>query len=164
MREVRKEDTVTNNWTFNDASPVRECCGRAPVAVSNHALLHEVARLMRDEDISCVLVGEREELISIVTERDLTEALARGLGGDAPVTEIATANPLTVSADATLRNAAALMLHYGVRHLVVTENNRAVGVISARDALATLVRTDTPETFGAMVHQALTSRPDCWWG
>jgi CBS domain-containing protein len=119
---------------------------------------------MRDEDISCVLVGEREELISIVTERDLTDALARGLGGDAPVTEIATANPLTVGADTTLRNAAALMLHYGVRHLVVTDNNRAVGVISARDALAALVRTDTPQTFVAMVHQALTSGPECWWG
>jgi len=155
---------MTNNWAVSDASPVRACCDRAPVAVSRDALLREVARRMRDEDISCVLVGEREELISIVTERDLTDALARGLGGDAPVTEIATANPLTVSADATIRNAAALMLHYGVRHLVVTDNNRAVGVISARDALATLVRTDTPETFVAMIHQALTSRPDCWWG
>ena len=155
---------MTNNWAVSAASPVRKCCSRAPVAVSRDALLHEVARLMRDEDISCVLVGEREELVSIVTERDLTDALARGLGGDAPVTEIATANPLTVSADATVRNAAALMLHYGVRHLVVTENNRAVGVISARDALATLVRTDNPQTFVAMVHQALTARPDCWWG
>ncbi|HUP75533.1 MAG TPA: CBS domain-containing protein [Acidimicrobiales bacterium] len=155
---------MTNNWAGSDASPVRECCDRAPVAVSRDARLREVARRMRDEDISCVLVGDREELISIVTERDLTEALARGLGGDALVTEIATANPVTVSADATIRNAAALMLHYGVRHLVVTDNNRAVGVISARDALATLVRTDTPETFVAMIHQALTSRPDCWWG
>ena len=155
---------MTNDWADSGASPVRECCDRAPVAVSRDARLRDVARLMRDEDISCVLVGEREELISIVTERDLTEALARGLGGDAPVTEIATANPLTISADTTIRNAAALMLHYGVRHLVVTDNNHAVGVISARDALATLVRTDTPETFVAMVHQALTTRPDCWWG
>ena len=67
MREVLKEDDVTNNRTFSDASPVLQCCRSAPVAVS-------------------------------------------------------------------------------------------------RDALATLVRTDTPETFVAMVHQALTSRPDCWWG
>jgi CBS domain-containing protein len=149
------------------ARPEARLCNcelRRPVALPVGSPLRDAARLMRDEDISCVLVGAPGELVSILTERDLTKALADGATGDTAVESYAASNPLTVSSEATVRHAAALMLYYGVRHLVVTSENQAVGVISMRDALASLVDSATPESFVVMVHEALETRPDSWWG
>jgi CBS domain-containing protein len=134
------------------------------VTITTDAKLGDAARLMRDQDVSLVLVDAAHEVVSVISERDLTRALAEGHGPDAPVTLFAASGVLTVSEDATVHDAAALMVHYGIRHLVVVHGREPIGVISMRDALAALVREDQPELFVSFVHQALTPRPECWWG
>ena len=58
--------------------------------------------------------------IAIVTERDLTQALADGCEPGERVVAIASANPLTVAHHASVIEAATLMLNEGLRHLVVS--------------------------------------------
>lgn len=155
---------MTKVWSANPNSALADCGLIPPVSVPADATLGDAARRMRDADVSCVLVGEPGGRVSVLTERDLTDALALGFGADAVVTKVAVQDPLVVDAGATVRHAAALMLHYGIRHLVVTSGTRAIGVVSMRDALSSLVHADRSDLFVAMVHQALTSRPECWWG
>jgi CBS domain-containing protein len=74
--------------------------------------------------------------VSIVTERDLTRALADARPPETKVAAVATADPLTVAPDATVMDVATLTLRQGVRHVVVVgEDRRAVGVVSMRDVL-----------------------------
>jgi CBS domain-containing protein len=119
---------------------------------------------MRDEDVSLVLVDVANEAVSVLSERDLAHALADGYGPDASVGQFAAPGVLTVNEEATVHDAAALMVHHGIRHLVVVHEREPVGVVSIRDALAALVREDSPDLFVSFVHQALTPRPECWWG
>jgi CBS domain-containing protein len=155
---------MAKEWHANPGAQLGECGLASPVSVGLDATLGDAARVMRDADVSCVLIGSPDAYVSVLTERDLADALALGFGPTATVANVAVHNPLTVDAGATVRDAAALMLHYGVRHLAVTSNCRVIGVVSMRDALSSVVRTDDSEMFVAMVHQALTSRPECWWG
>jgi CBS domain-containing protein len=137
---------------------------RPPVAVVEDAPLDQAARIMRAHNISALVVGQPGELVSIVTERDLTQALADGRPPETEVGAIASAGPITVPPDATVMDVATLMLREGVRHLVVTRRGHAVGVVSMRDALAALVKAVTPDTVFVMLERMEIDTPEVWLG
>jgi len=57
------------------------------------------------------------------------------------------------------------MLRYGIWHLVVTDQSRTVGVLSIRDALATLVGEHASREVAAeAIRWALAEQPETWWG
>lgn len=75
-------------------------------------------------------------MVGIITERDLTAALAEG--ADAmltPVSDYMTPAPEVPGPDSELADAARVMLGLGVRHLPIMGGGRLVGVLSMRDVL-----------------------------
>jgi CBS domain-containing protein len=137
---------------------------RPVVTIAPGASLTKAARIMRANDISALVVGRPGELVSIVTERDLTQALADGLPPETPMTAVASPEPLTVLPDASVVEAAILMLRHGVRHLVVARGGRAVGMLSMRDVLAALVATGNPHTILVMLEHLHVDPPELWLG
>jgi CBS domain-containing protein len=135
---------------------------RPVVSVGREVRLDRAARVMRAHEISALVVGEPGDLVSVVTERDLCGALADGLDAGTPVAEVASPEPLSLPTEATVLDAAMLMLGAGVRHVIVTLDSRAVGVVSMRDVLATMVRTVTPEAVLTMVEQVTVDTPGRW--
>ena len=81
-----------------------------------------------------ILEGQR--LVGIITERDLTAALAEGADPlTTPVSDYMTPAPEVLRPDSELADAAHLMLDLGIRHLPVVRGGRLVGVLSMRDVL-----------------------------
>jgi CBS domain-containing protein len=108
-----------------------------PVTASGNTLVREAARIMKQRRVGAMMVVEQGILVGIFTERDaLNRVVAEGR--DANVTklsEVMTANPDTVSPNASF-NAALELMHQGrFRHVPVAENGRPLGMISVRDAL-----------------------------
>ena len=86
------------------------------------------------EKVSAIVVSDGGQLIGIVTERDLTRAVAgRVHSSEARVREWMTADPEVVSESTDPVEAVQIMLDGGFRHLPVVENERAVGIVSIRD-------------------------------
>jgi CBS domain-containing protein len=78
-----------------------------------------------------------DELKGIVTERDLMRATADGVSPRATLASAyMTPDPATIIPEVTVEEAAARMVALRIRHLPVVEEGRVVGVISARDVLA----------------------------
>ena len=75
---------------------------RPVVTVAPDARLDQVARIMRAHNVSALVVGNAGDPIAIVTERDLTQALADGCEPGERVVAIASANPLTVAHHASV--------------------------------------------------------------
>jgi CBS domain-containing protein len=120
---------------------------------------------MRAHDISALVVGEPGGQVSIVTERDLTRAIADARPPETEVAVVASPDPLTVTTDMTVMDLATVMLRHGVRHLVVVgDNRRVVGVVSMRDALTALVQTVTPDTVFVMLQRVQIDAPEIWLG
>jgi CBS domain-containing protein len=101
--------------------------------------LRDVARIMASNHVHCVIVirpADRDAPRSwgAVTDLDLAGAIASG-DVDRLAGELATADPLTISADAPLEHAARLMAERGATHvLVVTPaSGRPAGVVSTLD-------------------------------
>jgi CBS domain-containing protein len=99
--------------------------------------LSEAASRMQFNEIGSLAVFEGSRFAGIVTERDLVRALAEGVDPDeTEVRDYMTEDPVAVSAETDVRNAATTMLDLGIRHLPVTVGPEVVGMVSARDLLA----------------------------
>ncbi|WP_119166559.1 DUF294 nucleotidyltransferase-like domain-containing protein [Algihabitans albus] len=105
-----------------------------PVTCPPSATVAEVARTMRDRQVSCLLVMQETQLTGIVTNRDLVKrALAEGLSTDAPVTGVMTADPITLAPDALGSDVLHAMLERRIGHLPVVDGERVIGVVTQTD-------------------------------
>jgi CBS domain-containing protein len=98
--------------------------------------LDTAADRMNWHQVGALPVFEGQRLVGIITERDLTAALAEGAD---PVTTLVadymTPAPEVLQADSELADAAGAMLELGVRHLPIVRGGRLVGMLSMRDLL-----------------------------
>ncbi|HXY93546.1 MAG TPA: CBS domain-containing protein, partial [Acidimicrobiia bacterium] len=90
------------------------------VVAADDATLREVAGLMVASGVSAVLVGGAH---SIITERDVVRAMARGVPCDEPASPYATADPLLVLDSSSVMEALGVMLDRGIRNIVVVSEN-----------------------------------------
>jgi len=113
---------------------------RTIVSIDSKAKVRDAARLMVEKGIGS-LVANRDGLpFGMVTERDLVEKIV-AQGADptkVTVAEIMIAPLTTVDASATLDDAARKMVEKQLKRLVVTENEKIVGIISQTDLVQTM--------------------------
>jgi len=101
--------------------------------------VQEAAVRMKEAHVGAILVVENGHLLGIFTERD---ALNRVLAENRPartvrLSEVMTADPVTISSDRPLGHALHMMFEGGYRHVPVLNGGKPVGMVSARDALGT---------------------------
>lgn len=133
---------------------------RPAVSVAPDTPITEAASVMRDEDVSAVLVGTD----GILTEHDLAIAWADGLDGSEPVSTMATVGPVAIDGSASVIEAAGILLNSGVRHLVVLMPDGSRGIVSLRVVTAVLLQTATEEIWLETLQSALKSHSELWLG
>jgi CBS domain-containing protein len=122
------------------ATPVWRLMTRAVAKISPEARLDELARKLSAVEAGAMGVGSSDQLIGIVSERDLTRAYGRSADpGSARVSDIASTDLIWCAPDITAAEAARLMVGRHVRHLVVGEAGELEGIVSARDLIEALV-------------------------
>lgn len=117
---------------------VRNLMKTPVVSIGPEESLRRAAQVMREHGTGSVVVVEQgDRLAGILTERDVMHAVAR-LGdveqarvGDHMTTPVVTASPGWDVAVAATR-----MSEQNIRHLVVVEQGRALGVVSVRDVMS----------------------------
>jgi CBS domain-containing protein len=112
---------------------VRDVMKSPPVSILPEATLKEAILTMANKNIGFVVLMRGDQLVGVVSERDIVKALASGISLDAPVEKIATKRVITIEASKSIAEAADLMAEHRIRHLVVVDRGRPVGVVSLRD-------------------------------
>ena len=104
------------------------------LTVAPEDTIGETAEKMVDLGVSSAVVSDYGRLIGIVTERDLTRAVAGRIHtSEARVREWMTPNPVTLPKDAPAEEAARIMLEQRFRHIPIVEDEHTIGIISIRD-------------------------------
>ena len=118
---------------------VSEIMTEAAVTDRADDTMAEAARKMWEQQTGSLLVMDSDELLGIITERDVLKAVATGrpLEGTR-VSDAMTKDVVTVPPAMTLREAAAVMADKWIRHLPVVEQGRVVGILSQRDLAGVL--------------------------
>jgi CBS domain-containing protein len=96
---------------------------------------------MADRRIGAVLVVEQGIVIGIFTERDyIMRVEVEGRAAkETLLREVMTDQMYTVTTSTSIEHCLALMIRYRFRHLPVVEEGNLMGIISMRDAVATVL-------------------------
>ncbi|AKH38976.1 MULTISPECIES: CBS domain-containing protein [Nitrosomonas] len=103
--------------------------------ISPDATLQEAAQKMRDGDFGVLPVGDMDNLIGIITDRDIVvRAVAEGMDVDTPIRDAMSKQIVFANQDDSLEDAARLMSDHQIRRLpVVDEDHHLVGIVSLGD-------------------------------
>ena len=125
---------------------VREAMTRNVHIASPDQTIIEAAKMMADEDIGCLPVGDDDRLVGMLTDRDIVvRALAQGRDGQSTVGEVMSKNVKYCFDDEDMNEVLAHMGEVKIRRVpVVDRSKHLVGVLSLGDA----ARFHDPEVVG----------------
>lgn len=107
---------------------------KAPITIDSGMTIRETAALMSNKDVSSVMIMQGDQLVGLVTDRDLRKrCVAIGLTGAEPIDHIMTPDPQTIEASTLTAQALMTMTRRRFHHLPVTQYGRLIGMITATD-------------------------------
>jgi CBS domain-containing protein len=117
------------------AKLVRHVMTEAPRTLDEDMTAADAAGIMRNFDVGVVPVVRGNDLIGLVTDRDLVIRVVADRQDPTGIRlgDVATASPITVSPDANLSDARDLMANHQVRRLPVMKSGSLVGILSLGD-------------------------------
>ena len=114
------------------AQPLRTLIQKEPVVCHEETSVRDVVALMQSRDVgSVVVVDPVSRPIGMFTTKDLVRIVAQGL--DEPVGGVMTRSPFTLPSHAMAYEAALAMTGLRIRHVLVMDDQRLIGVVSERD-------------------------------
>ncbi len=109
-----------------------------PITVNKNATLQKASEIMRENNVGALLVVDDEnQYVGIVSDKRIArEGLAKGHD---PATTLVQAvmrkNPISIDSHQLARDAQAVMKANGVRHLVVKEGEKIIGILTLSDLI-----------------------------
>ncbi len=129
---------------------VREHMTPNPITVEPTCSVAEAHRLMREHGVRHLPVIDQGGVVGIITRGDILEASASDSRqllfpsddpwSSTPVVELMTPDPVTITPDTTVLEAADLMFQHDIGSLLVVEEGRLVGIITETDIFHLVVR------------------------
>lgn len=131
--------------TNEEAMTIGMLSGSDVVCIGAAATLRDAAVAMDDVGIGCLVVGTEDAVEGIVSERDVVRAVAKGQDLDAgSVGDVASTKLVWADEGAPMGDVAMEMTEQWVRHVLVENDGRLVGIVSARDLLGAYAMADSP--------------------
>lgn len=120
---------------------VMDAVRRNGVSVTADSTLAMAAQVMESSGVGSLAVLDGEELVGIVTDRDLVRrALARRTDPQARIDGVMSSPVVTIGAEAELRDSFGVFHENAIRRLaVVDDDGRFVGILSIDDLLVDVV-------------------------
>jgi CBS domain-containing protein len=115
--------------------------GNAIFSVTPTTTIYEALELMVEKNIGALLVSDHDKLVGIFTERDYArKVILKGKSSrDTLIGEAMTANPFTVTPDASIDECMKLMSGKKFRHIPVVLNEGLLGMISIGDVVKFII-------------------------
>ena len=115
------------------AQPLRSLLRREPVVCTEDDSLRTAVQRMQQAHVGAIVVIDaRNRPTGIFTERDLLRVMLHA-EPDAPIAEVMVREPLSLPEHTPSYEAALLMMEHRIRHVLVTGEERLLGVVSERD-------------------------------
>ena len=118
---------------------VHEWMTRNPVTVSKDQDIRGCMDLMTEHSIRHLPVVEGQKLIGFVTESDLREVSSTSSAEGTSIEDFMVIDPITVSPDTDIEDAAKLIYYHKIGGLPVVDNEEFVGIITVVDLLGVFI-------------------------
>jgi CBS domain-containing protein len=110
---------------------------RTIISVDSKSKVKDAARMMVGKGIGSLIANRDGLPFGIVTERDLMEKIVAEGADPSKITvgEVMNAPLTTISADASVVDAARRMVEKRIKRLVVTDREKIIGIVSQTDLI-----------------------------
>jgi CBS domain-containing protein len=134
------------------AKSVRDAMTEDPRSIGTSASVVEAARLMREEHIGSLPITDDEQLVGMITDRDITTRVVAEAADPktTSVGDVCSRDVISAEADKDHQEALELMARHQVRRLPVVENGRLVGIVALADIALGENETKTGELVEAI--------------
>ncbi len=133
--EIAEKISVQRIAAMEKSRTARDIMEDAPTIGVDKSVT-DAAKLLVEAHVSIVnVVSEKGKLIGIVTNWDITKAMASGLPMDSPLTKVMTADVITTTPDAGIIDCIRKLETHDISAMPIVENDKVIGVISG-DILA----------------------------
>ena len=127
---------VSEGSLYLFSTQVGDVARRRPVTIAGHETVQAAARRMSEKRVGYLLVANSAgDILGIVTDRDLRQVVADGVGYTQAVEKVMTSPVRTLPAHTVCFDALLEMMKQRVHHLAVEAGGRIVGVISGHDLM-----------------------------
>jgi len=138
---------------------------KSPVNVmERNEPIQRARNLMLRHDISRIPVMDRGKLVGIVTKYDISNRLAQATPewrrrpiDKIPIQLVMTEDPITIYPDATMNQAAELLIENEIDGLPVEKNGEVVGMITSRDMLRFFAEQPLEAKVGDLMAEGMVS-------
>jgi len=121
-------------------SIVKNVMTKTVITIDKDSSVHEVAKIMSEKGIGCIIVTDNDAPVGMTTERDiLRRVVAKGLhASKIKMNEIMSKPLITINGSMPIINAIRLMEKNNVRRLPIVEKGKLIGIVTQRDLLRVL--------------------------
>ena len=110
-----------------------------PQTIAPEARVTEALSIMRQKNIRHLPVVDKGRILGIVTDKDIRSTLDPTLLADLTMADLMTKNPVVITAETSIQEAARLTFLKKTTGLLITRNNALVGILTLADMLKVLV-------------------------
>ena len=119
---------------------VSEWMTKDVISITKDRSIQECVNLMKKHSIRHLPVVEDGKLVGLVTEGDLRQIFLASLIEDLAIEDVMISDPITVSPDTEIEDAAKVIFYNKIGGLpVVDEEDRLLGIITVADILAAFI-------------------------
>ncbi|MDP2239183.1 MAG: DUF294 nucleotidyltransferase-like domain-containing protein [Burkholderiales bacterium] len=133
LRSIHFSSSIAEQQTTN--RPLRSLIKRAPVSCGPETSIGEALRLIHEKQVgSIVIVSPQGAPLGIFTRHDVVDRVVlKQCDLAQSMRTIMTPYPHTLGSDASVHDATLLMARHAIRHVLVVDENRLLGVVTERD-------------------------------
>ena len=112
------------------------------VCIAPSAPVSQAIEIMKQDEGGCAIVCQGDEVVGIFTERDLlTKIVGQDIDLNAPVSQWMSPVVATLTPQATIGDAVAIMNEKSYRNIPIVDNGKLVGSISVFDVISYLAES-----------------------
>lgn len=104
------------------------------IVVDIKSNIYEVADTMKRYDVGFVPVSDNNKIVGVLTDRDIVTKI---VANKDELIESYISKPISIDLNDSIENALTLMSKHKIKRLLVSSNNRLVGILSISDLLNT---------------------------
>lgn len=112
---------------------VKDIMTKYLITCESDCSIHQIAQKMKKFDIGFMIITDKQKIQGIITDRDIVIEMIANY--DHKVKDYLQKNVLTIDQNRTIEDALQIMKDKKIKRLLVTNQTRAVGVISIADIL-----------------------------
>jgi CBS domain-containing protein len=131
------------------ADSVRDAMTEHPRSIGKSVSVVAAARLMKEGDIGSLPITDDDQLVGMITDRDIAMRVVAESADPAMTTveDVYSQDLISIAPDNDLEEAVRLMARHQVRRLPVVEDGRLVGIVAQAD----IARSEDEKKTGELV-------------